>query len=648
MIRFDILKGHISEVWKRYRVALTIALIGGLVNGYLQKLPIAFVDAPIPTLWGKLLLINAVFLFYSDISLATSLSIFFPFILIDYIYIRKNKERIDESRFVKILIYVGLFIVIFATGYGLNIDPRSGISGLLLTKRLMIISVITIFIQIGILFFLRRFVCYIFKILIITFVLSSLIYSGSFIYMPCAGIDDYNQTNKSDRPSIILVVEDALNTRYLTPYFPENGITPNFDSLTGDCILFKNCISQSPWTVPSIASIWSGLPPTANSVDRNNPYLLVDSLPGILSENGYRTYAVVCTPLITHNFGYASGFDHYYLIDKERLVDYGLDMPIGSMTQWEKFISKFSRFISGLFHNRLRQVQWNIAMKAVEKLPKNGAFLYIHIMDTHLPYNPVNKFREGGYDYKGRFRNSIDVNDLSKYRDGLIKIDDESERGYIKMLYRGEVRGADYILGRLVDILKGRDIFDDIAFIYTADHGEEHWEHNDFEHGHSVHREVVWVPLIMHIPGIESGVVVNSQVRLMDLFPTILDIASVNCKKEILAEDLIPLINKSISTDLPAISEKLLYNDEKVSFRDGQYTYIIEMKDGSEYLYNNWDEDRVLNDTLIKEKMAILLKEYLSKELEIRKSRIDYAMGEINESDKEYIKESLRSLGYVH
>ena len=648
MVMFSPLKEHLIEVWKRYRLALTIALIGGLVNGCLQKIPFSFIDTPFLSIWGKILQVNAICFFYSDIAFASSFLIFLPFVLIDYVIYIKNKNKNTKSNFIKFLTFSGLLIIIFVTGYGFNIDPNLGISGLALTKRLIIISVITIFVQIGILFFLKRFANCIFKILLTFFIISSLIYMGFFLYMPWLKIDDYSHKNSLNKPSIILVVEDALKTRYITPYFPDDGITPNIDMLAKDSILFENCIAQSPWTLTSIASMWSGLPPTANAVDRNNPFLLVKTLPEVLSENRYETYAVVTTPLMSRSFGYANGFDHYYLIDEERLVDYGIDMPRGRRTQWEKSINKFTRFISRVFHNRLRQVQWNMTIMAVEELPEKGAFLYVHLMDTHLPYNPPDDFRESGYDYNGRFRSSIEVNDLSEYRDGLIKIDDERERDYIRMLYRGEVKCADNILGRLVNILEGRKIFDDVAFIYTADHGEEHWEHNGFEHGHSVHREVVWVPLIAHIPGVDRGIVVNSQVRLMDIFPTILDIASIDYKEEILAKDLTSYINGNVSKDLPAISEKLLYNDEEVSFRDGEYTYIIDIENGSEYLYNGMKEDSISDDTILKEKMASLLKEYLSRELYIRKERIGYAMDEINESGKEYIRESLRSLGYVH
>ncbi|MGQ9705528.1 MAG: sulfatase [bacterium] len=648
MVRFNILKENIGEIWKRYRLALTMSLMGGVVNGYLQKIPTSFTDTPLPNVLGKLLQVNATSFFYSDISLATALLIFFPFFLIDYISYQKNKKGISPNNIIKIIVFSGILMIIFITGYLLNIDPKNGFSCLILNKKLLIISFIAISLQLVFLIFFKRYIKYVFKVLINVFILSTLIYLGFFLYMPWINISDYNDGSRLDKPSIILIVEDSLKTRYLSPFFSECGITPNIEKLAMESTVFKNCISQSPWTLPSIASIWTGLPPTANAVDRDNPCLVVESLPKILSKNGYKTYAIVCTPLMSRSFRYSEGFDNYYLIDEERLIDYGLDMPMGKRTQWEKFINKFARLISRIFHNRLRQIQWNLAMKAVEKLPKKDAFLYIHLMDTHLPYNPPSKFRERGYDYSGRFRESIEVSDLSKYRDGMINIISEEEREYIKMLYRGEVRCADYILGRFVEILNDRDIFDDIIFIYTADHGEEHWEHNGFEHGHSVHREVVWVPLIIHIAESNCGIIVNSQARLMDIFPTILNLAGIDYKSETLAQNLLLFLSENQLKDREGISEKLLYGEEEVSFRDGIYTYIINMKNGSEFLYEDKFEVVALNNIMLKERLSSLLKEYISKELEIRKDRIRTAIGEIDETGKEYIRESLRSLGYVH
>ena len=622
---------------------LGIAVIGGSLNGLLQKIPRSIVDTPFHTWWGYIIHINNIFFFYSGIAISTALIVYFPLFTIICFLGYKNES--GNKNIIRVIKYFGLALIILTTSYLCNINTYLGWDGFALTKRLLLVSLAVAIVQV-LLLFIWHSRSNLLRVLLFLFPISCLIYVLYFTLMPLIGANDFYRDIHSNRPSIIVLVEDAMNTRYLSLYSSTDDITPNITYLGVKSTVFSNCIAQSSWTLPSVSSMWTGLPPGAIAVSSNQPYLLHDTLPEVLSRNGYETYAVVCNPLLSNSFKYSKGFDNYYHIDEERLVDFGLDMPYGYNTGWERALNKAVRLVTGVFHNRLRSIQWNLCLKVLKKVPKSGCFVYLHLMETHLPYDPPDRFRENESDYRGRFERRVRVQELSMYRDGKLVIDDEVEREHIRELYRAEVRCADYILGEMVNILKSRGIFDEVIFIFTSDHGEEHWEHGGFEHGHSVHREVVGVPLIIHLPHKDDGMRIESQVRLMDIFPTILEITRIHYDGEILAESLLPsMINKR--SHLPAISEKLLYGAQMVSYRDGEYTYILNLENGDDYLYNDFKELVELNDEALKNEMSLYMEKYLAQEGRIRDRILKKTLYMKGEVDEEYIKESLRSLGYI-
>jgi arylsulfatase A-like enzyme len=99
---------------------------------------------------------------------------------------------------------------------------------------------------------------------------------------------------------------------------------------------------------------------------------------------------------------------------------------------------------------------------------------------------------------------------------------------HILALYDGEIRYTDDHLGELFDLLAQRGLFDETITVVTSDHGDEFFEHGRKGHAESLYDEVLRVPLVMRYPKkIAAGRVVDRQVRLMDVAPTILELAGV-------------------------------------------------------------------------------------------------------------------------
>ena len=101
------------------------------------------------------------------------------------------------------------------------------------------------------------------------------------------------------------------------------------------------------------------------------------------------------------------------------------------------------------------------------------------------------------------------------------------DRAWLKLLYDGEVRYVDDNIDRLIANVKDLGIYDDALIVLTSDHGEEFWDHGNWEHGHTLYNELVTVPLLIKLPGGAPKGEVHQAISTDALLPTILDICSV-------------------------------------------------------------------------------------------------------------------------
>jgi arylsulfatase A-like enzyme len=130
------------------------------------------------------------------------------------------------------------------------------------------------------------------------------------------------------------------------------------------------------------------------------------------------------------------------------------------------------------------------ALGWLDDAPPRGWFLWVHLLDPHLPYAHATDDLVAGLSDE-------------RLRSGLRLTEDIQRR--TREGYAAEVAAADAALGRLVDALDARGVLRDGLVVLTADHGEELWDHGATGHGHSHHREVVQVPLVVAGAGLSAG-----------------------------------------------------------------------------------------------------------------------------------------------
>jgi arylsulfatase A-like enzyme len=146
-----------------------------------------------------------------------------------------------------------------------------------------------------------------------------------------------------------------------------------------------------------------------------------------------------------------------------------------------------------------------------------------------------------------------------------------SERRYVTDLYDGGVAYADQALGRLFDGLRGRGMLDSTIVVVLSDHGEELWDHGSDrcpDHGHSLYEELTHVPLLIRAPGLVSaGLRIARPVSLIDVAPTLLDLARLPADGSYAGVDLIASCRGAEPPIRPVFSESTSTGPDRYAVR---------------------------------------------------------------------------------
>jgi len=303
------------------------------------------------------------------------------------------------------------------------------------------------------------------------------------------------------RPSILLIVVDALRPDHLGAYGYPRPTSPALDALAARSIRFERAYSVSSWTKPSIPSLFTSLYPAQHNVYEGNAHakggkLESDLLSGeartlaeALAECGYSTGGFVHNAHLRAEFGLAQGFEVY----EERSAR--APELAGRLSDW----MRESRNSSGV-----------------------PVFAYLHLLDVHWPYEPPEEAaRVLGAEGEER---ADDRGLRDAVNRGYLELTTEEIEGLVRR-YDAEIRGADEAIGRLLHELESSGI-DDLVIAVTSDHGEAFLEHGYLGHGRDLYEESVRVPLILRLPGERAaGSVVDEPVSTLDIMPTLLDVA---------------------------------------------------------------------------------------------------------------------------
>jgi len=323
----------------------------------------------------------------------------------------------------------------------------------------------------------------------------------------------YKKKNPDSRKNIILIGVDTLRGDQIGIKVNGHSLTPHIDQFVKEGIFFTNAYAQSPWTLPSFISLFTGLNEFNHRVNIRNPLefdkpQLVQNLSKKFVTWGYHGGLV-----LSRRWGFSRGFDYY---------------------------REFSQ--TGPLFARGGQTLFKKALAFLERSQFPDLFLFLHTYQVHSPYTPPREFLFKLFK-KPKFFKLDAVSNLDPSAKYLPIKKDGLKRAY-KELYQAEIHAFDSYFGDFIRGLKKQGIYENALIVFLSDHGEEFFEHKGWEHAHSLYNEILRVPLIIKFPGQKfHNRKIKEAVGLIDIFPTILKYYDVSCEESRLdGLNLLPVI----------------------------------------------------------------------------------------------------------
>lgn len=294
-------------------------------------------------------------------------------------------------------------------------------------------------------------------------------------------------------PHVFLYLIDTLREDVLASHGGRPELAPRMNAFAGEAVTYMDARAPSSWTLPSVASLLTGLYPDRHGV-MTGKLLFEERMPSLqrlLGERGYRTVGISQSFVVSSAFGLNAGFGGFYLDDQLNGVQLRSQEARSLLAGW------------------LGQQDGGSPL-----------FAYLHTVDPHSPYSPPLRFREGL-----RTRTALPPQEegLPQMVEAKGKVSDAAEIAHLRALYDAEARYADQEFGRFLDLLRWLGLYDHSFVILASDHGEEFAEHGGLEHGNTLFEEVLRIPLIVKYPGGRwAGQRIGGAVSLVDVAPTVL------------------------------------------------------------------------------------------------------------------------------
>jgi arylsulfatase A-like enzyme len=292
------------------------------------------------------------------------------------------------------------------------------------------------------------------------------------------------------RPNIVLVLLDSLRPDKLGCYGFREKTSPEIDELARNGVRFRSVLAQCSWTRPSVGSILTSRYPRTLGLYTKGDEILpdrVETLAEVLQRNGYFTLGITANPNLNSVYNFNQGFDLY--IDSDVVYEWMRPGP------GQEKLTTTTRMKSA-------SEVFETAAGILDSEAKRPFFLFVHLNDTHV-------------------KQDTEINpEFSSLYDNFSR---EEERVY----YR-KIRQASWDLGRFVDDLLAKPTCENTLVVISADHGEGLFDHplvpQSSGHGYLLYESHLRVPLILYNPagGLKPHVV-DQEVRLIDLAPTLLD-----------------------------------------------------------------------------------------------------------------------------
>jgi arylsulfatase A-like enzyme len=325
-----------------------------------------------------------------------------------------------------------------------------------------------------------------------------------------------------DQPNIVVVLVDTLRADRLSSYGYEEISTPHIDALAARGLRYEYGYSSSAWTMPSTASVLTGMSPPEHGVGFSGSYYLADSVTTLaesFQEEGFTTCGIATNPLIAPSRNFNQGFEYF------------------ETHNWAPSYKVYQSVADWVRANAGKQF-----------------FLYVHYTDPHFPYVPTPEAlaKVDAVQPENLVTPNVTITLPAWYANP----DETSEailetNAYLSKMYDAQVIDVDQAVGHLVSTLEELGILDNTIIVLTSDHGEEFLEHGWSGHHAQLYDESVRIPLILAGPGIPQGETRDVRVENRWLGGTLLRAAGLGVPPSFEGPDLISEEGEQEAGDSP-------------------------------------------------------------------------------------------------
>ncbi len=369
-------------------------------------------------------------------------------------------------------------------------------------------------------------------------------------------------------PNVILISIDTLRSDHLGTYGHVNDTSPRMDALGAAGAVFEECTSSTSWTLPAHAAMLTGLSDLVHGCTDTDRTLAPSriTIAERLGAVGYETGGFWSGPYLHPTFGLGQGFDTWVDCTSYAAINNEVAESEGAI-EGEEVWNRANHDITNP----------TVLKGATSWLQENGDerfFLFLHLWDCHFDFIPPAPYDTMfDPDYTGTmtgqdFFTNPDVNP------GM----DPRDLAHLKALYDGEIRWTDDHIGQLLDALEEQGLAENTLVVLTSDHGTAFFEHGQRAHRNGLFDELIHVPLIMRLPtAIPAGTRSSTQVRLIDVVPTILDLVGLPHPADVMGRSLRPAFGGDLEESVePAVSELYTLGIEQRSYRRRDHKLIMD------------------------------------------------------------------------
>ena len=470
-----------------------------------------------------------------------------------------HKVNEVRSQFSSIWEYLQITIMVFTFTAGLNYfilswdsPPQSKLTALALLFSIIGIPFLVILIKKGFVTFFSILTKSDLKYKLLSVSTTILLILGTTYGMSRYDSDllYYKNTNNEPnvsqvaigKPNIIWIVLDTARKDHISCYGGDRKTTTNIDKFSNDGVLFNNYISVSPWTLPSHASMFTGMFPSKHgthfSDDTQNGILGLcnplayenRALAEILTDHGFNTGAVVANRLISKETQIDQGFNFYRywessLFQSPENFFWGLILKHAGMLSLIHQRREFFRYNNYKLSSDINET----ALSWIKGNSAQPFFLFLNYGEPHYGVFNLPKSYDSLYGFnwskwKKYSATDEDIKDIVLNKKSITPEQLQIQYDWLdcKMTY------LDYQIGQLFNKLKKLKLYDNSMIILVSDHGDLFGEHDSFEHNYDLYYELINVPLIIKYPQYMNSKGVNDKfVQTVDLMPEVLKILDI-------------------------------------------------------------------------------------------------------------------------